>query len=88
MDLFREIERNFPKIEKLCTESIRRELSTSFIIDLGKFNYGFGTMIRLRLLRPFHVLYKHFISNGYTDLDEMSMEVMRAFHKYMVQKEN
>ena len=82
MDLFLEIEKNFPKIEKFFTEKLLSEFIETAPEDLEKFNVGLGTMIRLRLLRPKSALYKKFIQHSYTDTNAMTMVIIREFYTY------
>ena len=49
------------------------------IDDLEKYNMTFGSIVRLKLLRK-SVLYRLFLQNGFTDRDDMSMEMLYALH--------
>lgn len=80
MSLSKEIEKSFPKIEKLFTGGFLMEFSNAAPDDLEQYNFGLGTMIRLKLLRPNNVLYKAYVREGFSDRDEMSMEVIRTYH--------
>ncbi len=42
------IEKSFPNIEKLFSEAMLSEFISTSVDDLEKFNFGLGTMIRLR----------------------------------------
>lgn len=80
MDLSKEIEKSLPKIEKLFTEKTLSEFLQTPSDDLEKYNVGFGTMIRLRLLGPKSALYQKFLQRGFADRDDIAMEMIKAFH--------
>ena len=80
IDLYIEIEKNFPRIKKFFTEKTLLEFSHTPPGCLEKYNFGLGTMIRLKLLKPKSVLYKKFIQNGFTDKEKMTMEIIKAFY--------
>jgi len=82
MELREEIEKHFPAIEKFFTASIRSEFAATPISDLGKYNIGLGTMIRLKLLRPKSKLYKRFIKHHVLDKDRMTMIIIREFYSH------
>lgn len=82
MDLYEAIEMNFPKIEKLFTESMRIEFLQLPLVYLEKYA-GLGTMIRRYLLRPDSALYQEFIKNRFTDENEMTMEIIREFYRHI-----
>ncbi len=84
--LYRNIEKNIPKIEKYLTEAMLMEFLNTPCEDLKKYNVGFGTMIRLKLLTPKSALYKKFSQYGFNDKDEISMEIIKEFHKYIICK--
>lgn len=84
MELYREMRKSFPDVGKLFTEVTLSEFSTTPPADLEKYNFGLGTMIRLKLLRPKSALYKKFVKRGITDRDKMAMTLMLEFHKYML----
>ena len=86
MELYKEIEKNFPVIEKFLAEEALLAFAYAHPDDLEKYNWGLGTMIRLKLLRPRRILYRKFVQEGFTDRDEMTMEIIRAFHKYTQHK--
>ena len=86
MKLYKEIEKNFPRMEKFVTEEVLCTFAYAQPDHLKAYHWGLGTMIRLKLLRPKGVLYRKFIQEGFTDRDEMTMEIMKEFYKYMQQK--
>lgn len=86
MNLHKKIKKTFPVLEELITDKTLSELSIIDENDLKKFNYGLGTIIRLKLLRPKSTLYKIFIQNGFTDKDQMTMEILKEFFKYIQYK--
>ena len=79
MGLYTEIEKSFPKIEKLFTESMLTEFSQIPLVCLEKYA-GLGTMLRMYLLKPESALYKSLIQNGFTDPYKMTMEIIREFY--------
>jgi len=83
MELYKEIEKNFPRIEKFFPQGAMLEFINTAPYKLKKYNWGLGTMIRLKLLRPKSALYKSFSQEGFTDRDEMTMEIIRNFHEYI-----
>ena len=86
MELYKEIEKNLPRIEKFLTEEDLLAFAGAQPDDLEKYNWGLGTMIRLKLLRPTRILYKKFVQEGFTNRDEMTMEIIREFYNYMQHK--
>ena len=86
MKLYAEIEKNFPKVEKFLTEEVLFVFAYAQPDDLERYRWGLGTLIRLKLLRPKGVLYRKFIQEGFTDRDEMALEIMRVFHQYTQRK--
>jgi len=83
MNLYQLIENSFPKIEAFFPKAKLWEFSHTPRHDLEQYNFGLGTMIRLKLLRPKSTLYKEFVQEGFIDRDEMSMEMIREFYKYI-----
>jgi len=86
MELKKEIEKSFPKIEKLFIKEKILEFSRTLPDDLEKYNFGLGTMIRLKLLRPESVLYRKFVQNGFTDKNKMTMEIIKEFYNFKCRK--
>ena len=82
MELLKEIEKSFPKIEKFFSNGdLSGFLKTPFD-NLEKYNYGPGTMIRLKLLRPKSTLYHLFVRAGFADKDEMTVTIIEEFYNY------
>jgi hypothetical protein len=81
MELKEQIKKSFPKIRELFSESTLTELCATPLKELEKYNFGLGTMIRLKLLKPKGCLYKAFIKQGYCDKNEMSMKMIKEFHE-------
>jgi hypothetical protein len=81
-----EMVKNFPKIEKFFTKEALLKFAKTLPKNLGEYNWGLGTMIRLKMLGPKNRLYKLFVQRGYTDKEEMTMEVIRRFHKHICDK--
>ena len=84
--LHKEIEKNFPKIEKFFSPETLLTFAHTQPDDLGIYHFGLGTMIRVKLLRPKGALYKKFAAEGFTDRDEMSMKIISEFYKYIQRK--
>jgi len=84
MDLYQEIEKSFPKIEKLFTETSLSKFAQTPYGLLNKYQVGLGTMTRFRLLRRSNALYKAFIREGFTDKDEMTLMILREFRKHLL----
>ncbi|WP_114297452.1 DUF6794 domain-containing protein [Anaerobacterium chartisolvens] len=79
--MYKNIKKNIPKIEKYLTEADLAEFLNTPQGDLKKYNVGFGTMIRLKLLTPKSALFKKFSQYGFNDKDEISLEIIKEFHK-------
>ena len=73
-------------MEKLFTEAVLLRFSQTPANQLEQYRFGFGTMIRLRLLRPKSALYREFVLNDFPDQDKMTMELIKAFHRYLHDK--
>ena len=86
MELYREIEKNFPRIEKFLTEEDLLIFAHAQPDALEEYNWGLGTMIRLKLLRPKGMLYRKFVQEGFTDRDEVTMEIIREFYEHIQHK--
>jgi len=86
MKLNKDIEKSFPRIEKLLTKTMLLEFANTPKDDLEKYNFGLGTMIRLKILRPKSTLYENFTKHGFTDKNEMAMEMIKKFHEYLLHK--
>ena len=81
MKLLKEIERIFPKVEKILTEERLAEFLRTPYADLDKYDFGLGTMIKLKLLKPKNKIYLTFVENGIADRDIMAKIIIRDFHK-------
>lgn len=80
MELHKYLKKLFPYIEKLFTDKMLSEFICAN--NLEQYNFGPGTIIRLKLLRPKSTLYKKFVEYGFNDKDKMSMEILKEFYKY------
>jgi len=81
MELYKEIEKSFSKIEKLFSDEGLLEFSQTLPGDLSKFDMGLGTMVRLKFLRPKSVLYRKFVESGFDgDRYKMSAVILQLFH--------
>ena len=83
MELYREIVKSFPKIEKLFTKEYLLSFAHTHPNYLKEYQWGLGTMIRLKLLGPQKPLYKKFIEEGFVSRDEMSMKIILEFYKHI-----
>ncbi len=80
MKLFKEIEKNFPLMEKLFkNEDIKKFLRHEYS-DLFLYHFGFGTWIRNNMLDEQSKLYKMFISVNVKQKDEMSSLIINLFY--------
>ncbi len=86
MELQKILEGSFPRIEKLLSDAALGELAATSADELAGLNFGIGTIIRLKLLRPKSPLYRAFCENGFSDKERMSYEIMRAFQEYLLAK--
>lgn len=82
-ELQKEIEKWCPKLEKMFQDNVLEEFCAAGPRQIRKFNYGIGTMIRLRLFRRDTVLYKNYVRPGHIGISELTEAVMRRFHKYL-----
>ena len=83
-ELHNAMKKSLPKAEKLFNDSAMSQFSNTPINDLRKYNMTFGSLIRLKLLRK-SVSYRLFLKNGFTDRDDMSMEILYALHSMHTQ---
>ena len=86
MELFHEIKKSFPKMERIFNQKTLLELRHTPECGLAKYNIGLGTIIRLTLLNPKNKLYKNFSSVEISDKYKMSMKIICEFHKYLNDK--
>lgn len=87
MDLFKEIEKIYIKIEEFLGEESLNIFISSNHADLWCYHFGLGTWIRNHLLQDNDCLYFLFIENGITSKDDMSSLIIRLFHGYQQTKE-
>ena len=78
-NLYKEIEKAFPKLEKLFTKEELLRFSKMPKKHLENYAYGMGMTIRLKLLRN-NMLYKCFVQHGFTDKDEIALKIIQHFH--------
>ena len=87
MELYEEIEKSFPIIEKLFTAESLEEFRHIRISDLYLYHFGLGVWIRNNLLYPKeNLLYCLFLENGIEHADEMASFIIRLFHYYVSKK--
>lgn len=84
MNLHEEIEKSFPKIEKLMSNAMLNKFAETPVWELEKYNLGLGTLVRLRLLNSGSSLYKSFCEAGYKDKYIMTHSLFLAFHEHIV----
>lgn len=77
----------YSRIREMFSESALKEFCEAPPEKVKGFDVGVGTMIRLKLLRPNHTLYKRFIRVGITDTKEMTGIALDCFYRYMVGEE-
>ena len=80
MQLFREIEKSFPQMEKFFTAAAKKEFTACKLEDLCDYHFGFGTWIRNHLLRNGSALLEYFTQVGINDRDEMSAIMIFLFY--------
>ena len=84
MKLYDEIEKIFPRMEKLLSEKDLTAFRNTSIPNLCAYHFDMGMWIRNNLLYPREsALRKLFIDNGIDDPDEMSSIIIRLFHFYV-----
>ena len=86
MDLYQEIEKTFPMLEKMFAEEKITEFRNTPKDDLGKYDFGMGTMIRLKILRQKSYIYKCFLARGFKKRNKMSAVIIECFHAYITNK--
>jgi len=84
-ELQKEIKNSFPKIRKLFVREYIWEFSQTPFAELKRYNYGMGTMIKLKVLKRNKRFYKLFVQNGVTDWDEMTMIIIYEFHQSLAE---
>lgn len=84
MDRLRqEIEKKLNKMDSLLTPDLRSQFFLAEEEDLEEYNYGFGTLVRLKLLGPKSPLYKQFLQAGYSNRDQITLYLLRVFHRHL-----
>ena len=83
MNLIKEIEKILPKVGKILTQERMQQFLQIPYIHLDEYDFGLGTMIRLKLLGSKNTLYKAFIEIGITDRYIMTMIIIRKFYRSM-----
>lgn len=87
MKLYKEIEKSFPKIEKLFYTEDLLEFKNASKEQLYFYHFGIGTWIRNTLLYPKEsILHLLFLKRGITDEDDMSYIIIKQFHQYIQEK--
>lgn len=82
MNLYEEIERSFPLIEKQFTEEDLLKFKKQPVSNLCNYHFGLGTWIRENLLNPDNTnLYNLFLELGVKGTDDMSDYIIKKFHE-------
>lgn len=79
MELFREIEISFSKMEQFFTTGSKKEFTTCKLKNLCDYHFGFRTWIRNHLLQDGSTLLECFMQAGINDRDEMSAMMIFLF---------
>lgn len=82
MELSREIERQFKKIDKRFSEQQMEEFCQCHFSKLSAYHFGLGLWIRNNLLHPESKLYQLFCQCGVSEQDDMSMIIIEQFYLY------
>ena len=83
MDLYSQIKKSLPKIEKLFNESALEEFMNCNSSNLSLYHFGLGTWIRNNLLQENTRLYNTFIKFGIVQKDAISSLIISQFHAYL-----
>lgn len=83
MTLYAEIEKTFPAIENVFIKKNLLEFKNTQPELLYLYHLGLGTWIRNRFLYDKSELHHAFVEDGILDIDEMSMQVIVAFHLFV-----
>ncbi|MEG1953198.1 MAG: DUF6794 domain-containing protein [Hydrogenoanaerobacterium sp.] len=86
MDLFAEIEKSFPYLEKLLSKEKLKSFISCNRYDFSLYRFGLGTWIRNNLLYEKSSLYKAFIKVNIVSLDDMSSVIIQLFYDYEKEK--
>ena len=80
MELFTEVEKVLPEIDRFLTGPERAELLQCAYAKLFLYHFGLGTRIRAELLKEESSLYRLFSRCGVTQRDDMSALLIRLFY--------
>lgn len=83
MTLYEEIAKTFPIIENVFTKEDLSEFKAAQPNQLSLYHFGLGTWIRNQFLYSKSELFLAFINDGICDIDEMSMQLIIAFHLFV-----
>ena len=87
MRIYKEIEKSFPRLEKLFSEQQLSEFKDMRLSDLNSRNSDIGAWIRDNLLTENNgALRNHFIKNGMKQEDSMVGVIMNLFHFYITKQ--
>lgn len=87
MELSKEIEKSFPRLEKLFISENLTTFKYTPNGDLYIYHFGFGIWIRDHFLNETSTLYKLFINNGITDKDDMSVFIIELFYIHLTKND-
>ena len=82
MNLYQEIQKSFPTLEKLFSEKEMDKFKKGGFTNLPLYHFGLGIWIRNNLLTKDKHLYKVFVSYGFSDQDDMSSFMTELFYLY------
>lgn len=75
--------RVFTRMDHLLPADKTEEFLATPAAELWRFNFGFGTMVRLKLLAPGKRLHTLFEEQGCSDRDIMTMILLEEYQKYL-----
>lgn len=86
MDIYIEIEKYFPIIEKQLTKAEIEEFINCDYNDLILYHISIGRWIRNRILKENSTIYKLFKMNGAANKDDMSQLIIKLFYIHLKNK--
>ena len=86
MNLYREIEKTFPAIEKAMLKEELLRFKDASLGDLPLYHFGLGTWVRNTYLRKESRLCSLFYQNNINHQDEMSNLIILLFHYHLSRK--
>ena len=84
MELYKEIEKSFPLLEKLFTVESLLEFKNAPVSDLSLYHFSLGLWIRNNILyKEDNNLRRLFLKNDIIHADEMSSFMINLFHYHL-----